>query len=146
MENRYLKIIKEKLTLFTSFFNAILPLRRDFGAMGVSEIILLYKKGDRKDIGNYRPISLTSNISKKLAEIMINRMYNQLENCQSQEQTGFRKGRSTKDQIFIINQLIDRCNEYNIAMFILLVDVQKAFMIFFFCNKHILFEHKFMEF
>ncbi|VDO18177.1 unnamed protein product [Brugia timori] len=54
-------------------------------------------------------------------------MYNQLDVNQGQEQAGFRKGRSTIDQIFIINQLLEKSNEYKLPLYILLIDFQKAF-------------------
>ncbi len=73
-----------------------------------AEIILLFKKGNKEMINNYRPISLTSNISKIIKE----RIYNQLDENQGREQAGFRKDFSTIDQIFTINQLLEKAKEY----------------------------------
>ncbi len=52
----------------------------------------------KKSISNYRPISLTSNISKIFAKIMKERQYLQLlDERQAKEQAGFRQnGESVK--------------------------------------------------
>ena len=44
-----------------------------------AEITLLHKKGDRKDLNNYRPISLVSNISKIFFQIVKERIFEKLD-------------------------------------------------------------------
>ncbi|GBP50358.1 Putative uncharacterized transposon-derived protein F52C9.6 [Eumeta japonica] len=57
-------------------------------------IILLYKKGDKYEIGNYRLISLMSNTYKVFAKIILKRIERTLDEHQSIEQAGFRKNYS----------------------------------------------------
>ena len=46
---------------------------------------------------------------------------------QGQEQAGFRSRYSTTDHIHIVNQLKEKCREYNIPLCIAFVDYEKAF-------------------
>ena len=56
----------------------------------------IFKKGDRTDPANYRPVSLTSQVCKVLESIVRDQMLEHLENNDllSEHQHGFRKGRS----------------------------------------------------
>ena len=56
-------------------------------------VILIHKKGSKLEVGNYRPISLLSNINKLLEKIVHERTYNFLEkfNCLYKYQYGFQK-------------------------------------------------------
>jgi hypothetical protein len=90
-------------------------------------IILLHKKGDIKDINNYRPISLISHISKLFSKVILNRIEKALDSNQAREQAGFRKGFSTTDHLQVVNQLVEKCNEYKLPLCIAFVDYEKAF-------------------
>ena len=90
-------------------------------------IILLYKKGDQKDISNYRPISLLNNIYKLFTKIITNRITRTLDENQPREQAGFRKGFSTVDHLHAVNQLIEKCVDYKIPLVAVFVDYNKAF-------------------
>ena len=61
----------------------------------------VYKKGNRSDPGNYRPISLTSHIIKIFERILRKRIVAFLEENKilNQTQHGFRKGRSCLTQL-----------------------------------------------
>ena len=56
-------------------------------------VIPIHKKGSKLEVGNYRPISLLSNINKLLEKIIHERTYNFLEKykCLYKHQYGFRK-------------------------------------------------------
>jgi len=58
----------------TKMFNKILKDRVTPDQWGSSDIIVLYKKGDKHNIENYRPISLTPNVSKIFAKFIGNRI------------------------------------------------------------------------
>ena len=90
-------------------------------------IILLHKKGDQKNISNYRPISLLNNIYKLFTKIITNRITRTLDENQPREQAGFRRGFSTIDHLHAVNQLIEKCAEYKMPLVVGLVDYNKAF-------------------
>ena len=65
-------------------------------------IIKLPKRGDLKECKNWRGITLLSIISKVIIRIVINRIRNGVDERLRKEQSGFRRGRGTTEQIFIL--------------------------------------------
>ena len=64
-----------------------------------SVFISIPKKGNAKECSNYHTIALISHASKVMLEILQARLH-QYMNCGLPDaQTGFRKGRGTRDQI-----------------------------------------------
>ena len=59
--------------------------------------------------------------------IIQRRLENTLDGNQSRDQAGFRKGFSTTDHIRVINQLLEKSQEYNFPLYLLFVDYEKAF-------------------
>lgn len=90
-------------------------------------MVILFKKGDKADIKNYRPLSLLTNFYKILTGIITRRIENKLENTQSKEQAGFRRSFSTMDHIHVIRELIERHEEYEMPLCLAFVDYEKAF-------------------
>jgi hypothetical protein len=69
----------------------------------------IYKKGQHKEMNNYRPISLLTSFSKILEIIMFKRLVQHLEsnNILTSAQFGFRKGVHIEDAIFsLLNYII----------------------------------------
>lgn len=92
-----------------------------------STIILFFKKGDRTELKNYRPISKTSHMYKLFMKIIANRLSETLEEHQSVNQAGCRSGFSTTDHLFVIQQLIEKSTEHNLDLYMGFVDYEKAF-------------------
>jgi len=76
----------------------------------MSIIVPLYKRGEKEAVGNYRGISLLCSTYKVYAEILRNRLETEIERMDliPVSQTGFRKGRSILDDIFILNRVMQR--------------------------------------
>ena len=89
--------------------------------------MIIFKRGNKKDLKNYRPICLLSNIYKVPTKVLTKRLEKILDENQPREQAGFRCGYSTTDHIHVVNQLNEKCTEYNIPLCIAFVDYEKAF-------------------
>ena len=92
-----------------------------------AKIVILFKKGDPKDIKNYRPISLLSHSYKIFTRLLQTRIERTLDENQPREQAGFRKGYSTTDHLQALNQIIEKSNKYNLPLCIGFIDYEKAF-------------------
>ncbi|EYB92970.1 hypothetical protein Y032_0188g1163 [Ancylostoma ceylanicum] len=92
-----------------------------------SRTVLLYKKGDPQDIGNYRPICLLSVVYKLFTRVILNRIERTLDEGQPCEQEGFRKGFSTIDHIHTVTRLIEVSREYKMPLCLTFIDLKKAF-------------------
>lgn len=96
----------------------------------IAKVIPILKPGKRRSSpDSYRPISLTSNICKTMESIINKRLQHYLEknNIITHNQSGFRKGRTTIDQIVRLQHDIRRGQQrkhYTIAVFL---DFSKAF-------------------
>ena len=99
-------------------------------------IILLHKKGDQKNISNYRPISLLNNIYKLFTKIITNRITRTLDENQPREQAGFRRGFSTIDHLHAVNQLIEKCAEYKIPLVVTTAPSRGSHYIYIFSSNH----------
>ena len=92
---------------------------------GYSKLVILFKKGSRKDCGNYRGISLMDSIAK-LYDIILNRRL-----CEwftpDREQAGATKGRSCLEHIITLRLLMDYAKWRKTPLFVIYVDFSKAY-------------------
>eukprot|EP00975_Prorocentrum_lima_P041493 8714651-Prorocentrum_lima.AAC.1 len=71
-------------------------------------VVLLFKKGSREDLHNYRPISLLNTLYKLYARIIHKRLASVIEPYLQQTQYGFRAHRGAADAIHFIRRLVDK--------------------------------------
>ena len=90
-------------------------------------IVPIPKKGDLRKCNNWRGISLLDIAGKVLARIMQERLQVIAEELLPDSQCGFRKGRGCTDMIFVARQLVEKCREHDDALFVLFVDLRKAY-------------------
>ena len=91
-------------------------------------LIRLFKnKGDKRDCGNYRGISLLPVASKIFSRIILNRVQAYLGKQIMEQQAGFQSNRSTIDHIFTLKMLMEKTRDYNKSLFICFIDIQKAY-------------------
>ncbi|XP_073960575.1 uncharacterized protein [Choristoneura fumiferana] len=126
--NEHLKTARAVLlTPITILWNKILEEETVPHQWKESEIILLYKKGDAADIGNYRPISLMSCLYKLFASCLLDRISSNIDAHQPIEQAGFRSGFSTVDHIQVVDQVKEKYIEFHRPLYMAFIDYKKAF-------------------
>ena len=92
-----------------------------------SVYIPLPKKGDLKLCSNYRTIALISHASKILLKIIQKRIERKLDEEINIVQAGFRPNRGTRDHIFNLRNILEKCREYNKDLYACFIDYSKAF-------------------
>ena len=94
-----------------------------------SNVTCIYKKGDKTDPGNYRPVSLTCILSKVAESFVKEYVYNYLEttNYLCEEQHGFRSHRSCTTQLLLFSEILSKRIEDGLDTDVIYLDFQKAF-------------------
>ena len=88
-------------------------------------LIPIPKKGNAKECSNYRTITLISHASKVMLKILQARLQ-QYVNCELPDvQSGFRKGRRTRDQIADIHWIIEKARDFQENIYFCLVTMPK---------------------
>jgi hypothetical protein len=92
-------------------------------------IVPLFKKGDVRDLGNYRGITLLSMVGKLYERILNRRISVWVEDrgLLSDYQGGFRTDRSCPDQVFVVTEVIQSRRERGVGTFSCFIDVTKAY-------------------
>jgi hypothetical protein len=75
-----------------------------------SFLVLLHKKWDKFDPGNYRGISISSNLGKLFNKVIYKRLLTFMNNKNliSKNQIGFKEKSRTADYIFTLKTIIDQ--------------------------------------
>ena len=92
-----------------------------------SVVSVLYKSGDTRLPQNYRPITIIPILYKLFAMLLYSRLQPILEHEQSKDQAGFRKNFSTVDHLFTLCQVYEKCEEYQLPLWVSAIDFKKAF-------------------
>ena len=89
--------------------------------------VMLYKKNDRNDFGNYRAICLLPHAYKLLSAIIARRLHLQLADILPDSQAGFRPARGTRDNICILKWSIKMILRERRTAVITFIDYKAAF-------------------
>ena len=90
-------------------------------------LTLLFKKGDKRVLDNWRPISLLNTDYKILARVLSQRLQRVIQKLVSSDQTGYIKGRSAANNLRLVQDVIDYCNILEEQGLILFLDFKQAF-------------------
>ena len=90
-------------------------------------IAVLYKKGDPKEVRNYRPITLLNSSYKIYAKILVNRMKLALQSFVSTQQLGFVPGRIINEASHLVKLLQAYLDENDEEGLFIAIDWEKAY-------------------
>ena len=91
-----MEVAEQVSEMLTDIFNSSLESVQVPENWGVANVIPLFKKGSREELGNCRPVSLTSVVGKVLETLIKDQMRNHLNKYKliKGSQHGFTKGSS----------------------------------------------------
>ena len=96
-----------------------------------SRVTLLHKGGhkSKKELKNYRPIALTNTVGKIFSAVLNERLCEWIERTRvlGEEQNGFRIGRRAKDNIFVVNEMMERKKSKGGKLYLEFLDIEKAY-------------------
>ena len=94
-------------------------------------VTLLHKGGhkSKKELRNYRPIALTDTVGKIFSAVLNERLCKWIERNRvlGEEQNGFRIGRRAEDNIFVLNEMIERKRSEGRKLYLGFLDIEKAY-------------------
>jgi len=103
--NNMLKISAQSISpVLTLLFNRLMEHSTFPNIWKLGIVTAIYKKGDKSDPSNYRPITLLNTISKLFERVLYESLYAHLieNNLIYYLQSGFLRGNSTTDQLLAI--------------------------------------------
>ena len=89
-------------------------------------ITLISKGGDKKELKNWRPISLLCVDYKIIAKLLANRMKEVLSEIIKSDQVGYMKDRNIGEAIRLIDDMMFHCLTNDINSFLIAVDFEKS--------------------
>ena len=113
----------------TKLINLSLSLSKVPRRWKLAHVIPLFKKGEKSDPNNYRPVSLLSCVSKILERVVFKHLYNFLltHKILSPHQSGFQPGDSTINQLSFLYHEIASALDNKKDVHIVFCDIKKAF-------------------
>ena len=95
--------------------------------MNCAEVVPIYKRNDKNDKSNYRPISLLSNISKVYERCTLEQLDEYFGDLLSKYQCGFRQSYGTQNCILAIIEKLRKIRDKKGIFAAVLRDLSKAF-------------------
>ncbi|XP_018368763.1 PREDICTED: uncharacterized protein LOC108764858 [Trachymyrmex cornetzi] len=120
----------EWFNFLLDFFNVILESQLPPQGWMQSSLFMLFKKGDRANVKNYRAIAVTNAMTKLFMQIFVVRLESWVRSRDvlPEEQARFRRGRPAEDNIFALTAAIQiQTRKKGSKCFILFVDFRRAF-------------------
>jgi Reverse transcriptase (RNA-dependent DNA polymerase) len=128
--NALIKLFGPEVRLYlVRMFNAIFDSGRWPEQWGEGIIVPLFKGGLKTNLADYRPITLLSCLAKLFESIVHKRLSEWVEavSAIADEQAGFRQGRSTLDNLFLLHELTGQRQERDQPTILAFLDVRKAY-------------------
>ena len=93
----------------------------------LGRFIPIPKKSNAKECSNYQSIALISHTCKVMLRILQARLQQYMNHELSDIQSGFRKGRGTRDQTANNHQIIEKARKFQKNIYFCFIDYNKAF-------------------
>lgn len=123
-----IKILLENgVTALTDLFNAVYNGGIIPDDWLESAFVPIPKKVNARECKDHRTISLMSHVLKIFLRIIHGRIHRKLEQEISSSQFGFRNGLGTREALFSLQVLVQRCRDVNADIFLCFLDFEKAF-------------------
>lgn len=100
---------------------------RGFGKLNKAHMVLIPKKTDATEVGDYRPISLPHSFSKLFSKMLANRARKRMPEIVSISQSAFIKGRNIHDNYLLVRQVARKINATKQLCLFLKLDISRAF-------------------
>jgi hypothetical protein len=96
-------------------------------AWRVARLSVIFKKGDRADVRNYRPVSIIPVLAKLFSIVVYGRIRQAVDSKLLEEQFGFRSGRGCDDAVHVLRLVVEKSAEWGHELWMATLDVEKAF-------------------
>ncbi len=93
----------------------------------ISILTLIFKKGDREELKNYRPISLSNIDYKILAFVLADRLQRVISSLVNNEQTAYIKNRFIGENVRLLLDIMDMSEKTQTPGILLFLDFKKAY-------------------
>uniref|UniRef100_A0ABD2WJG2 Reverse transcriptase domain-containing protein n=1 Tax=Trichogramma kaykai TaxID=54128 RepID=A0ABD2WJG2_9HYME len=113
--------------VLTALFDAVWRTEGVPSCWSESNTILLYKKGDPDDIGNWRPISLADTVPKLFAAVLADRVKEWADAVYSKSQKGFLQFEGCFEHNFILQEILREAKDRKREVVVAWLDLSNAF-------------------
>lgn len=121
-----MKLLPAQWIIFiTAFFSIIFRSASAPSSWAYSRLVVLFKKGNRMDAGNYRGLSVMDSFAKLYDCLLVRRLERWFR--PSREQAGAQRGRGCQEHILSLRLLMDYAKCMRVKLFIIYVDYRKAY-------------------
>lgn len=128
IQSEILKLLDDDaITWITSIFNQIYDSGKIPREWLKSTFIAIPKKPSAKYCTDYRTISIMSHLLKIFLKIIHRRIYRLCEEQLSETQFGFRNALGTREALFAVQVMFQRCRDVNVDIYACFIDYHKAF-------------------
>ena len=100
---------------------------RGFAKLIKAHIILIPKKPDAEEIGDYRPISLIHSIPKLFAKVLANRLRSRMPEIVATNQSAFIKGRHLHDNFLLVRKVARKIHARRVPGVFIKLDISRDF-------------------
>lgn len=100
---------------------------RGFGKLNKAHLVLIPKKAEALEVGDYRPISLPHSFSKLFAKVLATRARKRMLEIMNINQSAFIKGRSIHDNFLLVRQVARKIHASKLPGLFLKLDISKAY-------------------